>query len=519
MSGRTPVGVLLRPSRWTLRSRLVALTLVLLAVMSVVIGVVSTLSVRSRLTQQVDEQLEAAFVGRVGRGSPGELGLGPGAISAFVSGGEITQSDVFDPSRQPGTPGVQVTAEQGAVLLPLTTDAPALPASTGSGGPPGERVDLDPVTRSVPGLGRYRIAAGTLPDGTVRVLGRPLTSVDDAVGRLVQTEVLVAVAGLLLVGVTGGVVIRSTLRPLRRVAATATRVSELPLDRGEVALAERVPAADTDPRTEVGQVGAALNRMLGHVATALAVRQASEMRVRAFVADASHELRTPLTAIRGYAELTRRSPEPVPADVAFALRRVESEAQRMTALVEDLLLLARLDSGRPLDRDPVDLTGLVVDVASDAHAAGPDHPLSLDLPDEPVVVPGDVARLHQVVANLLANTRTHTPPGTRVTVSLRRSPSEALLSVVDEGPGIPAELLPDVFARFARGDSSRAHVAGSTGLGLAIVQAVVAAHRGSVAVSSVPGRTAFTVTLPAASAGHRTRRTRPPAERPPATAR
>ena len=195
------------------------------------------------------------------------------------------------------------------------------------------------------------------------------------------------------------------------MAATATRVAELPLDRGEVALAERVPDADTDPRTEVGQVGAALNRMLDHVGNALEARHASETQVRQFVADASHELRTPLAAIRGYAELSRRSREPVPDEVAHVLRRVESEAQRMTALVEDLLLLARLDAGRPLAHDPVDLTMLVVDAVSDAHAAGPGHDWQLDLPDEPVVVTGDGARLHQVLANLLANARTHTPAG------------------------------------------------------------------------------------------------------------
>ena len=177
-------------------------------------------------------------------------------------------------------------------------------------------------------------------------------------------------------GSAGAVIVRLSLRPLRRVAATARRVAELPLDRGEVDLSVRVPDADTDPRTEVGQVGAALNRMLGHVGDALAVRQASETRVRQFVADASHELRTPLAAIRGYAELTRRGRDAVPADVAHALGRVESESARMTTLVDDLLLLARLDSGRPLDRDPVDLSGLVVDAVSDAHAAGRGPPLA-----------------------------------------------------------------------------------------------------------------------------------------------
>jgi two-component system OmpR family sensor kinase len=274
-------------------------------------------------------------------------------------------------------------------------------------------------------------------------------------------------------------------------------VAELPLDRGEVALSVRVPEGDTDPRTEVGRVGAALNRMLGHVAAALAARQASETRVRQFVADASHELRTPLAAIRGYAEVTRRGRDEVPPDVAHALRRVESESARMTTLVDDLLLLARLDSGRPLETEPVDLSRLLVDAVSDAHAAGPEHKWRLDLPEEALTVPGDAARLHQVVANLLANARAHTPPGTEVIAALRPTGGGgAVLSVVDTGPGIAPELQAEVFERFARGDSSRSRAAGSTGLGLAIVAAVVEAHHGTVEVSSRPGRTEFTVTLP-----------------------
>jgi two-component system OmpR family sensor kinase len=262
-----------------------------------------------------------------------------------------------------------------------------------------------------------------------------------------------------------------------------------------------VPEADTDMRTEVGQVGAALNRMLDHVGSALEARHASEMQVRQFVADASHELRTPLAAIRGYAELSRRSRTPVPDEVAHVLRRVESEAQRMTTLVEDLLLLARLDAGRPLAQDEVDLTMLVVDAVSDAHAAGPGHDWQLDLPAEPVLTEGDPARLHQVLANLLANARTHTPEGTTVTVSVGRQGDEAVLSVTDAGPGIPAELQPHLFERFARGDSSRSRAAGSTGLGLAIVSAVVTAHHGRVTVQSRPGRTSFAVRLPSVHAG------------------
>jgi two-component system OmpR family sensor kinase len=273
-------------------------------------------------------------------------------------------------------------------------------------------------------------------------------------------------------------------------------VSELPLDKGEVALAERVGEEDTDPRTEVGQVGSALNRMLGHIEDALVARQRSEDKVRQFVADASHELRTPLASIRGYSELTRRGGHELPDDVVRALGRIESESVRMTSLVEDLLLLARLDAGPALVLSEVDLVPLTVDAVSDAHAASPDHEWSLDAPDEPLVVHGDAGRLHQVIANLLANARVHTPEGTRVHTTLARVEDEAVLTVEDDGPGIPEDLQPVLFERFARGDGSRSRATGSTGLGLAIVAAVVDAHHGSVSVSSAPGRTVFTVRLP-----------------------
>ena len=328
------------------------------------------------------------------------------------------------------------------------------------------------------------------------VTGLPLADTQETlleVAGVTGGGVLLAV---LVAGFAGAVIVRRTLAPLSRVAATATKVSELTLDRGAVDLAQRVPESDTDPHTEVGQVGAALNRMLDHVGNALQARQASETQVRQFVADASHELRTPLAAIRGYAELSRRSRSP--DEVAHVLRRVESQAQRMTTLVEDLLLLARLDAGRPLAHDRVDVTMLVVDAVSDAHATAPGHDWQLDLPDDPVVVTGDQARLHQVLANLLANARTHTPEGTTVTVAVSAEAGRAVLRVHDRGPGIPAALLPHIFERFARGDSSRSRAAGSTGLGLSIVHAVVTAHHGTVSVDSAPGSTTFTVRLPAA---------------------
>jgi two-component system, OmpR family, sensor kinase len=194
--------------------------------------------------------------------------------------------------------------------------------------------------------------------------------------------------------------------------------------------------------------------------------------------------------------VARRGRDEVPADVAHALRRVESESARMTSLVDDLLLLARLDAGRPLAADPVDLSALVVDAVSDAHVAGPEHHWRLDLPEVVIRVPGDAARLHQVVANLLANARVHTPPGTTVTTTLAVEADAAVLTVADDGPGVPAQVRPEMFERFARGDSSRSREHGSTGLGLAIVAAVVEAHRGTVGVDSRPGRTVFAVRLP-----------------------
>jgi two-component system, OmpR family, sensor kinase len=313
---------------------------------------------------------------------------------------------------------------------------------------------------------------------------------------------VVGVIALIAATTVGIVIIRRQLEPLSRVSAAARQVADLDLDRGEVQLP--TPIVKVDPasaHTEVGQLGSALNRMLDRIAGALSARHASETRIRQFVADASHELRTPLAAIRGYSELAQRKRDDVPDDIAHAMSRVESETQRMTQLVEDMLLLARLDTGRPLEREPVDLSRLVVDAVSDAHIAGPDHQWSLDLPDEPVVVSGDEARLHQVLGNLLANARTHTPAGTLVTTSLAVDDAGggAVLTVADDGPGIPSWLRPEIFERFARGDSSRSRRGGNTGLGLAIVAAVVRAHHGTIDVNSAPGKTEFAVTLPANS--------------------
>jgi two-component system OmpR family sensor kinase len=502
LEGHSP----LRRSRRSLRTRLLVAFVVPLVVVLALVGVVSALALRAQLVGQVDDRLDAVtdrsrdfsagfgqppFLlpgttidddrdGDGGPGAPGFLGArgqGEGTLGATVEGGVCTSAGVIGASGDT----IQLSSAQQERLVDLPADA-------------------DPATVDLGGdLGEYRLAATSMPSGAVVVNGLPLSSTADAVRRLIAVELVVGLLALVAAALAAVLVIRRTLRPLDRVAATATRVSELPLASGEVRLAERVPPEDTDPRTEVGQVGTALNRMLDHVEGSLSARQESETQVRQFVADASHELRTPLASIRGYAELVRRQHTEVPAEVGHAMHRVESEALRMSALVEELLLLARLDAGRELTREEVDLTALVVDTVSDAHVAGPAHRWQVDLPEAPVLVPGDPARLHQVLANLLANVRSHTPDGTTATTRLRAEDGWAVLQVIDDGPGIPAALRPHVFERFARGDASRSRTAGSTGLGLAIVHAVVNAHGGRVDVTSEPGCTLFTVALPHAT--------------------
>nr|WP_232842386.1 HAMP domain-containing sensor histidine kinase [Terrimesophilobacter mesophilus] len=306
----------------------------------------------------------------------------------------------------------------------------------------------------------------------------------------------VTALGIALAAIVGTFVVRVALRPLSGVVATASRVSELELDRGDVALAERVALADASSGTEVGRVGAALNRMLEHVADALTARAASERKLRQFVADASHELRTPLASIRGYAELTRRSGLTLPADIAKSLSRIESESIRMTALVEELLLLARLDEGAEAVTERVDVGPIAEEAVEDAQASSGDHHWRFVPATGKPSVTGDPSQLRRAVANLLANARIHTPEGTTVTTTVAERGSEVFLTVADDGPGIPPELLPHLFERFVRGDGSRSRIAGSTGLGLAITRAIVEAHGGSIDAKSEPGDTRFTIALP-----------------------
>jgi two-component system, OmpR family, sensor kinase len=490
--------------RHTLGRQLVIRVTALVALAALLITMATALATRQVLMSQLDRQLDAVAArvrdligpytgsesgpdnGLERPGQPiGTLAVIYDTDGNAQSGGWLTERGAS------GQHGARVTVLPRAAVSQLA----------------GVPTDGSKSSITLSELGHYRVAAFRIvSDGTTvatLVIGVPLRQVDETILELVG---LAAMFSLLVVAGTifaaRSLVVRS-LRPLNRLATTAQQVSQLKLDRGEVALAVRVPPQDANPASEVGRVGQALNHMLNNVEEALAARQASETKVRQFVADASHELRNPLAAIRGYAELTRRDREQLPTDAAYAMSRVESEASRMSHLVEDMLLLARLDSGPDLDLQPCDLSEIVINAVSDARAAGPDHAWQLTLPQYPVIAYGDQHRLQQVMANLLANARTHTPPRTLVHTGVSVSGADAVVTVTDNGPGIPPEMSNRVFERFARGDASRmrtpdAGTGGSTGLGLAIVAAVVDAHHGSVAVSSQPGHTQFTVRLPLA---------------------
>jgi len=474
-------------SRWTLRRTLVVGTSVLAALAFVVMSLATIVALRSfaldRLDQQVVEGLSFA-VKRPGADqhdgqNPGQGGERPapriGSLQAVVASDGTVRTSSY--TRSDGTQ-VQLTDDQVALLR---ADVPT---------------DRTPTSIDLGGdLGSFRVAAAE-SDGTTIFAGS--SQADVAATTSALTVILLAVsAGTLLIAVVGlSFFVRRSLRPLDRVADVAQRVSTLSLSEGSVDIPDRVAPADTDPTTEVGRVGSSLNDLLGHVQSSLAARHHSEQQLRRFIADASHELRTPLASIRGYAQLSLGEDAPMTPTQARSFDRIESEAQRMASLVDDLLLLARLDAGQPLRRDEVELTLLAVDAVSDAHAADATHEWRLDVTDDLISVTGDENRLRQVVANLLRNAQTHTPAGTTVTLSLTREGAEAVLRVTDTGPGIDPGVAGRLFDRFARADDARNRDAGSTGLGLSIAQAITEAHGGSISVDSAPGRTVFEVRLP-----------------------
>jgi two-component system OmpR family sensor kinase len=461
----------------TLTSRLVLTTVALVAVVSALLATATTLVMRDYLTDQLDAKVLRS-TDRAAR--PPDL---PDGFPQVPRDG-AERIDVGN--QEPGTLVVFLDEHRGLLLSDRFGEGTELGSSAVR-----ELADVprDGAVHSVDisGHGTYRVAVDD--DGDV-VTGLPTADVEAAVASLVHWELALAALAVILSGLAGSAVVRRQLRPLSDVAATAHSVAEQPLGAGSVGELARVPERLTDPTTEVGQVGQALNTLLEHVESSLEARHRSEQQVRQFVADASHELRTPLTTIAGYTELARRRQDP--EATATALAKVEEEAGRMTSLVEDLLLLARLDAGRPLAQEPVDLTRLLLEAVSDARVVAPDHHWHLELGDDlPIDVTGDAERLHQVVTNLLTNARKYTPAGTTVTVAVDKDGFE----VRDDGPGFAPDLLPVAFERFSRGDASR-HREGGLGLGLALVQAIVVAHGGTVTLTSEPGATTIRVRFP-----------------------
>jgi len=488
-AARTAAARLRHPGTWHLRTRLVAVMLALLAVICVLVGMISYSAMSMSLNSQVNSQLAQAtsrshdFNLNAPSGSacarPDPLnarGTGTGQLNAIICGGYVVTGGVLSPS---GT-RQQLTNNDAQILAGLPT--------AGS------------MTDQALSIGSYRLQAVAVPDGGVLITGLPLGAVDRTLAKLVLTIILVSLAGLVFLGLAGTVIIRRNMAPLEKLSAVATRVAQLPLDAGEVALSVRVPDTVANPGTEVGNVGHAFNAMLDNVSHALQARQRSETKVRRFVADASHELRTPLTAIRGYTELLQMTESLTPGGKT-SLGRVTAQSLRMGRLVEDLLTLARLDDGQPVALRTLDLAPLVMDAVSDVRVGAPGHHWTFEVPDDPVTVKGDDGQLKQVLLNLLSNAAKHTPDGTTVsTVLTQGADGAATVQVTDNGPGIDPAFRDIIFDRFSRADASRTGGQGSTGLGLSIVQAIVAAHHGTISVDSRPGATTFTLTLPAAQA-------------------
>lgn len=487
-----------RSSNRTLNRQLVVRITLIVTLVTLGVAVVSTVLVWRILSGNLDEQLRYAVHASEDR--PHGPGHGPGMMGEEEG------------LRVGGLPSGSIWLVQS----PNGVQASVIWAS-GSARPPTEQinallalpVDGNPRTIDLGELGRYRAVAHQTSSTMIAAAAAPLAVTESVIARMIGIEVILIALAAAAAGGISTVVVRNSLRPLNQLATTASQVAALPLESGEVALGVRVPDEQTDEGSEVGRVGVAFNSMLDHVEASLQARHDSETRVRQFVADASHELRNPLAAIRGYAELTRLGRDRLPDDTVFALGRIDAESQRMSRLVEQLLLLARLDNAPEPATTPVDLTEIVLNVAADTRAAGPDHRWLVEAPDEPLVVLGDTGQLHQLAANLLGNARKHTPPGSTVRTSLAARDGWVVLEVADDGPGIAPEAREHIFERFTKADVARAHDAeGSTGLGLAIVEAVAKAHRGRVEVASQqasdqsPGWTRFTVWLPlAANAG------------------
>jgi two-component system sensor histidine kinase TrcS len=484
---------------WTLLRQLVIGVSAVVMLALVTVGTMSVLTLRASVQDILDAQLTGSADGfshavtkyRITPTASGEvpppgsmkpltylIGQAPENVIALIQDGKVVDSAYFvDGEARPAPPAAV------ARIAELSW--------TGA----------EPRTVKLPDLDHYRMVARPGDGNEILVTGVSRQPAWDAVTRETAIVAGMTALALLITAVCTIAIVRFALRPLDRVAATAAEVATLPLDRDHHTITPRVPAGDTDPRTEVGLVGDTLNRLLDHVERALADVAASDRRMRQFITDASHELRTPLAAIHGYAELTRQDSSVLPETTEYSLARIEAEAQRMNSLVSDLLLLARLDEGQDLDTAEVDLTDLVIDAVNDAGVSAPDHRWLTNVPDAAVWVRGDRARIHQTIANLLSNARVHTPAGTTVTTGIATGRADdgsdfVEVTVTDDGPGIAPELLPHLFERFVRADKSRSRQAGNFGLGLSIAASIIEAHNGSIEAESASGQTIFRVRLP-----------------------
>jgi two-component system OmpR family sensor kinase len=484
--------------RLSLRTRLLLGVIVLAAVGLVAADLVTYSKLSSFLIQRTDTALNAAHqavegaLPRQGGGSGSGPGPGPGpggdagSLTAAVPGDYIQLRTLNGKVVVAGfVPQFSNAKRPPAPRLPAAITLPTAPVGA-------DRVTyLTVPARS--GGGRWRVRASIEPSAPnqILIIGASLAEVDSTLHQLLLIELLVTALVLVAIGGLGAWVIRLSLRPLDAIETTAAAIAA-----GD--LTQRVERADE--QTEVGRLGLALNAMLHQIEEAFKAREASERKLRRFVADASHELRTPLAAVRAYAELFTRGAADRPDDLARSMSGISRVAERMSVLVDDLLLLARLDEGRPLEQKSVQLADVVGEAVDAARAVEPNRPIAVTL--EPATVVGDRDRLRQIVDNLLANVRAHTAPDTAVQVTLSHVDGTAEISVADSGPGLTEEQASHVFERFYRADPSRARARGGVGLGLAIVSAVAHAHGGDVSARSAPGEGAtFSIVLPLAGYG------------------
>ena len=480
----------MRLSHWSLRNRLLISVLIVSAIGIAASDFGAIQSLRNFLVNQLDSQLQTISHAT-------QMQVDRAGIENQQQPGDDMQFRPIHPLRGvPTTTSVTLLSPSGEVTGQLGGDLAGSAIGTAFKGFASAKVAATngkPFTFTDEADNHYRAVATILPSqqGSV-IVSSSLESVNKTLKELTFLFLLISLIVLLLIGFLARSFIRVSLKPLSEVEATAAAIAA-----GD--LSARLPEAK--PTTEVGKLTTSLNRMLSRIEESFSVRVESESKLRRFVADASHELRTPLTAIRGFAELHRQGAVSGEEKTKELIGRIEKESIRMGSLVEDLLLLARMDQSPQLAQDPVDLDHLINEVVASARAAGPDHPITISLPDEENFLLGDSTRIHQAVANLLANARTHTPAGTAITVSVEHRPNEIAITVADKGPGLTQEDQERIFERFYRADSSRARTKGEgSGLGLSIVDAVMKAHGGSVTVSSELGQGAvFTLHFPIAA--------------------